>query len=437
MKSTPFQLIVTGVFVVFLLVGVGIFALFGGSGRNGGVGTVSIWGTEDASVMNHVLDDLRTTDKSFQNVSYTQKDTSTYQQDLTNAMASGTGPDLFLVSQDDAHFFANKISVIPYATLAQSTFTTSYVDEGQLFLTPKGTLALPVLIDPLVLYWNKDLFASAGIPQPPQYWSDVLSIAPRLTTLDGTSNVTRSAIALGVWSNIAHAKEILASLFLQAGDSILSTAADGSTQVSFGMAPTGSSENPTASALSFYTQFSDPTKLSYTWNRSLPRSADAFTGGTLAMYIGFASDYPTLAARNPNIHFAVSPLPQIQGSATRLTFGELTGVAIARTSGNPNGALIIAQKLSSQTGVSAFVTQSGLPPVRRDVAVDTSASAEQTVFAQSALIARAWLDPDQAATSGVFQTMVESVISGASQSLQAVGEAQQSLQRIVTSSTAN
>ncbi len=432
MKWTPFQLIVTAVFGLFLLFGIAMFALYGGAGTNGGVGTVVIWGTLDTIEINHVLDHLRQQDKSFQNVSYVQKDASTYEQTLTDAMASGSGPDLFFVSQDQVSFFANKITSIPYATLSQSSFSNAYLDEGQLFLTSTGALALPIAIDPLVLYWNQDLFASAGVPQPPQYWSDVLNTAARLTSLDGNSNVVRSAIALGVWTNVTHAKEILTALFLQAGDTILSTSQGGTTIVSFGTTPMGATENPAASALDFYTEFSNPTKLSYTWNRSLPQSIDAFTGGTLAMYIGLASDYPGLAARNPNIHFAVAPLPQVQGSNTRLTFGEMTGVAIARTSQNQKGALAIAQKLASVQGISAMVTQTALPSTRRDVTEDTSASAAQTVFTQSALISRAWLDPDPAATTGIFQTMVESVLSGASQPITAVGDAQQGLQLLLT-----
>ena len=437
MKWTPFQLLVTIVFGIFLLVGVAVFAVYGGAGRNGGVGKVVIWGTEDVNVMNHVLDQMRQQDKSFQDVSYIQKDASTYEQVLTDAMASGNSPDLFLVSQDQVTFFANKISVIPYATLSQSAFTSAYIDEGQLFLSPTGALALPVIVDPLVLYWNQDLFASAGIPQPPQYWSDVLNMTPRLTTLDGTSNVTKSAIALGVWTNVTHAKAVLSALLLQAGSSILSTAKDGTVTATLGVTPTGMAENPAASALDFYTEFANPTKLSYTWNRSLPQSSDAFAANTLAMYIGFASDYPSILARNPNIRVAVAPLPQVAGASTRLTFGQMTGMAISRTSQNQAGALIIVQKLASAQGISAMIAQTALPPTRRDVALDTSASSAQTVFAQSALIARAWLDPDPTATDSIFQTMVESVLSGASQSLQAVGDAQQGFQLLLTTGAAH
>src|SRR5581483_1571829 len=104
-------------------------------------------------------------------------------------------------------------------------------------------------------------------------------------------------------------------------------------------------------------------------------------------------EYTALAARNPNLSFAVAVVPQLEGNTTRVTFGEMTGVAIARTSANPNGALAVAEHLTSQAAISAIAAKIFLPPVRRDVSVDTSSNAAAATFVQSSLIAKAWLDP--------------------------------------------
>jgi hypothetical protein len=43
---------------------------------------------------------------------------------------------------------------------------------------------------------------------------------------------------------------------------------------------------------------------------------------------------------------------------------------------------------------------------------DVPSSAIKTVFNQSAIMSRGWLDPDNAQTSAIFQEMVESYTTG-------------------------
>ena len=429
---STFQLISLGVFALLLLLGIGIFATMNGQNSGGTVGKVVIWGTVDANVMEQLLGQLRGQDRSsFDQVSYVQKDPSTYTTDLVNAMASGQAPDIFITSQDWITYFSDKVSVIPYSSVSQSTFTSGYVDEGRLFLTPQGALALPFTLDPLVLYWNRDLLSSAGVANPPAHWSDLLDIAPRITQLDANNTVRRSAIALGQWSNVRYAKDILAALFLQAGDPIVERSDAGVPTPVFGQTPQGATENPASSALQFYTEFTNPSKTIYSWNRALPDSQDAFVAGDVALYIGFASDYPTIVARNPNLHFSVALLPQIAGGGTQATFGQMSALAIPRTAPNPTGALAIVQKLTSQSAATALANIVPLPPARRDVTLDTSKNAEASIFAQSALIARGWLDPAPTQTDQAFADMIQSVTSSKADPAAAVFSTEQTFESIL------
>ena len=421
---TPFETIVTAVFVVFVVAGVAVFAIFGGAFGGGSIGAVAVWGTVEEQKFAYLLDSLRSQNSTLQDVTYVKKDPATYQQELLNAMAAGTGPDLFVVSQEQLGVFGDKVLPIPYGTVSQSDFINSYIDEGQLFLTSQGSLALPFLIDPLVMYWNRDLFSAASVASPPQYWNDFLTLAPKLTKLD-SQRIVQSAVALGAWQNVDHAKAILSSLFMQAGERVTARAANDALVPVFGSTPQGSAEAPAESALRFYTEFGNPAKQTYSWSRSLPRSQDSFVSGQLAVYFGFASEYKTLAERNPNLRFAVAMLPQLQGSGPRATFGSLLGLAISRSARNPSGAGVVAQVLTGPTAASVLASQTGLPPARRDTATDTSANAAAAVFVQSALIARGWIDPQPAGTDALFKAMVESVISGALGPAQAVAEAAQ------------
>ncbi len=420
-----FQVIVMTMSGFLLIIGLVVFALRGGSFSSTSVGSVTIWGTLDGPTVQSVLNTIRQSDKTLSQVNYVEKDPATYETDLINAIAAGTPPDLFLLPQDDIAQFSDKVQTIPYSSISQSAFNSTYIDESQLYLTPSGTIALPLLVDPLVMYWNRDLFATAGIPLPPSHWSEVLADAPRLTVIDQTSSIKRSAAALGFWSNVTNAKEIFSTLVMQAGDPIVSQKNSLATPV-FGTNPSGAAEVPAEAALRFYTDFANPSKTVYSWNRSQPLARDAFTAGETAMYFGFASEEQTLTSSNPNLRAAVALIPQVDGSGVSITYGKLMGFAIPRGAANVTGAVTVAGALTGATDATLFANAFHLPPARRDLLQQAPANdPAMLVFMQSALIARGFVDPNPIATDNVFRTMVESVVSGAQTPADAVSAGMQ------------
>jgi ABC-type glycerol-3-phosphate transport system substrate-binding protein len=199
----------------------------------------------------------------------------------------------------------------------------------------------------------------------------------------------------------------------------------------FGQTPQDSQNNPAESALRFYTEFANPGKSNYSWNRSLPRSDEAFVGGRLAVYFGFASEARSIGERNPNLRFGVAVMPQLQGTGARSTYGKLSALAIPKSARNIAGAAVVAQKLTSAEAAKTLSAYTGLPSARRDVTLDTSTSATAEVFVQSALISRGWVDPSPRETDLVFKTMIESVISGSLEPATAVSEAAQEFSRLI------
>jgi ABC-type glycerol-3-phosphate transport system substrate-binding protein len=243
--------------------------------------------------------------------------------------------------------------------------------------------------------------------------------------------VRRSAVAMGTWGNVANAKALLSALMMQSGDFITGRNEEGALTATLGVRPDSAAVPPASEALRFYTDFANPSKTTYSWNRSLPNSYDAFTSGEAAMYFGFASEYRSIAERNPNLRFGVAVLPQLKGASASITSGAMQGLAVARGARNPGGALTVAQKLTTAASAAAVAQALGLPPVRRDVGTDTSASAASAVFVQSALISRSWADPNAAATDGIFESMIESVSSGRSTPEQAVFDAASALRQLL------
>ena len=64
-----------------------------------------------------------------------------------------------------------------------------------------------------------------------------------------------------------------------------------------------------------------------------------------------------------------------------------------------------------------------LPPVRRDLLSEVQTDAVSSVFYDSAIISKGWLDPESPKTEAIFKNMVESVTSGRASLSEAVSTA--------------
>lgn len=414
-----FQTIVLGIFGFFIIAGLLVIATVKSRGGEERV-ELSIWGSAPSAG----IDDLR--EKFFSKndllgVSYRAVPAEAFDQELLEALASGRGPDLLLLPAELLLRYRDKLALIPYATYSERQFRDTFIQEGDLFLLPEGVAALPFSLDPLLMYWNRDFLDEAGIATPPRYWDEFLPLANNLTLKDKLGNISRSGVALGEYRNIASAKELLSALFLQSGNPIFAPDSTGAFRASLGQ--------PSASAvLDFYTEFANPLKPVYSWNRSLPLSTNAFLSSKLAVYFGFGSEYAALRKGNPNLNFDVALLPRPRNATVGLTYGRLTGIAIFRSSQNPAAALQVAYTLASPQAAARLNEQSGLPPVQRALLAQKPTDAFGAVSYDSAARARGFLDPNPRVTGEAFKQMVESVTSGRERSGEALSRANAQLQ---------
>ena len=426
---SKFQIILLGFFGFFILVAVATFSLYRGGG-SGGDFTAVIWGdipSQDFSLLlnsPHILQDRSLS------VNYVEKPAETLATEFTEALATGAGPDLIILTQDGLWKEKAKLVVIPYANISERDFKQTFVEEGELFLDSSGAYALPLIIDPLVLYYNRDLLSAAGLARPMAYWDEIYSAASKLTKKDPALNLTQSAIALGEARNIPRAKEILSLLMLQAGTPITAVPPTGGLHSelnnNFNL-----SISPAESALDFYTQFSNPAKAFYSWNRSLIDAQTHFTSGDSAYYIGFASELRALKNKNPTLNFAVAAVPQSRVSGKTITFGRLRAVAISRGSKNPAQALAAATKLVARDSARALSEIMQLAPARRDILSARPSDSILSVFYDAAVQSRGWLDPDAGATKDVWNDMIESVTSGRARSFEAINKANEEINELI------
>lgn len=416
-EAKGFQLAILGIFGAFTILGVlafaGILPGFSSSSKDKNLflGNVVIWGTLPQLATQKVFGDFNTANKDTITIAYTEKSKTTFESELIEALADGVGPDMILIPQDFILRHRNKIYPIPYEVLPERTLKDNFIEEGQLYLGSTGAYAVPFTIDPLVMYWNRDIFSSALVSAPPSYWDEFFGLAKTITKIDNNSNIRKSLVALGEFGNVANAKDILSMLILQAGSSIINIDQTGAYH------PTLSEDQsngvpPAEEAFRFYTEFSNPTKTSYSWNRSLPYSKDMFTTGDLALYFGFASEYTSLQKKNPHLNFDVTTVPQTRNTDRKLTFGKMQGLAVLKSSKVLSADLAAVMLLSSKDTILAASTALNLPPVRRDLLAQKPKESYLSVFYDGALLSKGWLDPSASETNAIFSEIVQDITSG-------------------------
>lgn len=425
-----FKIALTAIFAICFVVGIVLFAMYkGGNGQT--TSHITVWGTISSEAFDTAYKASSVSKNKYIITKYVQKNTATFEGDFVEALADGVGPDMVILRDDMLYNNRNKLFVIPYQNYSERTFKDQFVEGAEMFLRSDGVSAVPLMIDPMVMYWNRDIFGNALVSQPPKYWDEIYDLINKMTKRDSSANIMKSAVALGEYGNINNAKEIISLVLLQAGTPIVGYDRRSGSYSSVISSQFNGSITPGQSALDFYTQFSNPTSASYTWNRSLPTSLNFFLAGNLAMYMGFASDIFSIQQKNPNLNFDVTDVPQIRGADAKIGFAHIYAMALVKQSKFINASFNVISGLTEPSAQTALEKATNLPPVRRDLLSAKPEDAFRTVFYNSSLISRSWIDPDPAQTATIFRNMIESITSGKARTFEALGAAGESINSLL------
>lgn len=411
---TTFQTIVLGIFGFFVVAGLIVLAITKAQGGGAQGVTLALWGTAPAGAVQEILK-TRFPEKGAITVIYEEKSPDSLEQELIEALANGAGPDMLLLPPGFLARQKNKLAAIPYTNYTERQYKDAFIAGADIFLQPDGIYALPVSVDPLLMYWNRDIFDGAGIAAPPRYWDEFLLLAAQITRRDRVGNLSRSAVPLGEYRNITNAKEIIAALLLQAGNPVVSSAGG-----AFSPALSGQGAE---SAVNFYTEFANPVKPVYSWSRSMPESRRAFLSEQLAVYFGFGSEYAELRSANANLNFDVALFPSPRNATVGITYGRMLGAAILKRTPYFPQAYQVALTLSGKEFVAELSAALAAPPVRRDLLALRPGDAFGAILYDSALRARAFADPGPSASGAIFQDMIESITGGRARAGEALSRA--------------
>lgn len=424
----PFQIVLMAVFGILALAALFLFSNFTGfQGGREAIGDVRIWGTLPADEFERGLSRLQSADRRFSGVRYTQKPVASFSRDLADAIASGTGPDMIVITQEQLLSERAKLNTIPSSSISERVYRDNFLPITEVFLTSSGTYGIPFAIDPLILYYNRTTLQNAGIAEPPRSWEAVAGLALSLTSRADDGTIFRSAIALGEYRNVTNARGIVSLLLLQAGSPISNTTSGGQRAALLATAPGITGATSAESAIAFYTQFADPAKTLYSWNRSMADSRQAFLAGDVAMYLGYASEIPLIKEANPNLDFDIASVPAPQTLSTKVTYATTYAFAIPKASRNASGAYEAAMAMAGSDYAPALANALSMAPALRSALKPPANDLYAPVYYPEALIARGWLSPEPSETDSIFGAMIENVTTGRRGVRDAIQGAEQAL----------
>lgn len=249
------------------------------------------WGLwEDDINIKSVITDYETKNPKIK-IKYVKQSKEDYRERLTNALAKGTGPDIFRFHNTWVPMLKTELDKIPESIYSVGEFSTSFYPIATSDLTVGSSLVgIPLEYDGLALYINEEIFEKAG-KSVPNTWNELRQTARELTIKDEYGTITQAGVSLGRTENVDHWPEILGLMMLQNGVDLTH--------------PTGKLAED---ALDFYTIFSSSDGV---WDATLPSSTVAFAGGKVAMYFGPSWRAFEIRLQNPNLRFKTIPVPQL------------------------------------------------------------------------------------------------------------------------------
>lgn len=432
MKLRPFELTLVIIFGFLAILALGLIATYKPSNNYTGpsLGTsVEIWGTMPAGAFAVVLNPLKEAKPEFGVVQYIQKDARTFDNDLLNALADGVGPDIIFMPHEQLVQYRNKIQPARETEWPLRDFKSTYIDGAEIFALTDGIYAYPVAIDPLVMYYNRDLLSTKNIINPPITWEGVVGeIVPTLVERDFSRTIIRSPLAFGEYRNVQNAFPVLSMLMMQAGSAFVQENTRGY-QVLVNSTAAGNGQ-PLDNALTFYTNFASPSNPLYSWNRAQDMDRNEFLGESLVLYFAKGSEARGLAQDNPNLNFDIAEVPQGATASIRRTYGTFYGFALMRSSDNVPGARVALAELGSSDQSQKIATALGMAPAHRSTLNSGTSDQYGRIIYSAAKVARGWLNPKLSDAEGIFAGMVEDVLANRRRPSEAAGDASSRLSQV-------
>jgi multiple sugar transport system substrate-binding protein len=305
-------------------------------------------GVDEAKELQVILDKINKDNKDFQIVH--EPIPSDYYTQVQTQLAGGTSADLLWMSQEFMSLAADGVYLpltdcLKDAPAKSAGDVKDYYPEIISTATQKGVVyGLPWIAQPVVLYYNKDLFKAANVAEPTADWTwdDFMKDAKALTIKGSDGKATQWGFSANGWPP--------PHMFIwQAGGDLISE--------DLKTSPIDSPE--AVEGMEFYL------KLAY--NPEISPSAavikeqgfsEMFVAGKVAMFMGGATDD---LDRKPNLNVGVVSVPKHPKTGKNTTFAWNASTVISAGTKNPELAckalLAVTEGIQNWKIVSPRISQ--------------------------------------------------------------------------------
>ena len=373
-----------------------------------GPAALNIWGVFDDSTTFDPL--IKEFNKQYPDIkiTFTKKNYADYESSLVDEIAAGSGPDIFAVNNYWIPKHRSKMVAAPDAILSIDEFNQIFIPAVYNdFVMDNKIYGLPLYSDNLALYYNRKMFNQANIYDPPKYWDDVLTYNKLLTKkVSGNPQaIDIAGIALGTSANISSSSDILLAMMMQTGTPIISNDKRSYDFNQFLKDVSGNPQYPGTQALDFYTSFSNPDKGSYSWNSNFNNSIADFANEKVAMIIGYSYFAAAIEKTNPQISYAIAPLPQIKGNQGNITVANYWGWSVSRNSKYQNEAWTFLKFLTEKENNTSYLQATSRPSAQKNIT-----GGANKVFEDQKSYAQTIFKGDGEAFDQIFNEMIDDVV---------------------------
>ena len=296
-----------------------------------------------------------------------------FEQKLTTAVSSGTGPEVYEVAGEiaahliDAGLIAENPKDLdtylksgPWSQFAINFTTINGKSYGIPFMD--GSRA--------ALYYNKKMFKEAGLDpnKPPKTFDELMQYARKLTKYDSSGKVVRSGLSLRLSGGGSGLSEKFRFFLHNYGGDLIVPTKDGKWK-------NGLDNKAGQDALKFYID------ALYKYNIDDPQvkhDADAFVTENTAMFLRESWVIGEIKSKNPNLEYGVAPMP----GAVRFDIdNQPQSMYISKDGIKSQDVRDFVKFITSEQAASKLVELSGWVPVRKfDSAPITGKVPQYNVF---------------------------------------------------------
>jgi len=415
-KKKMFLLIGSIALIVIVVVTVVILLINANSGKKNntsdlGTGELVYWGLwEPSAVMQPLIDEYESAHDGI-TILYSQQTYTNYESRLYTRLQQSTtssepAPDIFRIHNTWIPKYYKYLYALPSTIMTKEKYATTFYPTATADLTAKdgNIYAMPLEIDGLVIFYNKQLLATAGVTTPPTDWDSFVELAQKLTKKSSTGKITQAGLAMGTSKNVSHAAEIFSFLMLEQGIDIID---ETKTTVTL-------NTTKVEDVMDTYTSFAKGTTA--TWDSSLGTDMNMFFQGKLAMLIAPSWRAFEIVQSAPTIEFGTATLPQLSANQDSIYYSTYWAEAVSKNSSNPKAAwdfvAFLAQKEQQKAMYSnaAKIRAFGEPYSLVELNSELSTNSYTSAVAASAAKMTSWQMGDESFVKATLNEAITSIV---------------------------